>query len=366
MHQLRVIKNQEIIKTEDDIKRQFQDELISDYKKVLPIKLAKSTVPNVQSALSNYIPWLQDNELYIWEVEPDNYDSFVQHLSMNIAKSTIKNYNCHLSNLHDWLVSRKKTIIKQKFGVVVTNPIDYFNTPRYVPEDNHLPELPNEEIVNYYFQKERSELQKAKESKNRRQVYLIGRQLIAEQIMLKAGLRVDEVSKLNINNIDFENMKIIVLRGKGDKDRIVDLSDSLAVLIKWYIEQIYPLFNKKVSMFESVPLFVSERKARLSKKTIQSKMWEQQEEYNITIDQRFSPHGLRRLFATNLYKELYVEKHPDPLFYVKSQLGHVYISTTLKYCRIPQEFFFRHRNTAIESIRNRFEDKTEGGSYNDN
>src|SRR5665648_1190718 len=124
MQHFRLIKTQEIIRTEDDIKNQFQSDLISNYRKILPIKLSNSTIPTVQSALSNYLPWMQDNELYVWEVEPDDYDRFVQHLSVNLAKSTIKNYNCHLSNLYDWLASRKKRQIKEKFGITVINPID--------------------------------------------------------------------------------------------------------------------------------------------------------------------------------------------------------------------------------------------------
>ena len=39
MQHFRLIKTQEIVRTEDDIKNQFQSDLISSYKKILPIKL---------------------------------------------------------------------------------------------------------------------------------------------------------------------------------------------------------------------------------------------------------------------------------------------------------------------------------------
>jgi site-specific recombinase XerD len=178
--------------------------------------------------------------------------------------------------------------------------------------------------------------------------------------MLEAGLRVKEVSNLNLGNIDLEHMVITVIKGKGNKDRIVDISKRLGPILKWYLDNIYPLLIKDVKKEDilDLPLFISERKTRLSKTTIQYHLWKQQEAYNILLDKRFSPHGLRRLFATNLYMELCeMNYRGDPIFYIKGQLGHVFLSTTIKYTQVSQAYLSRLRFEADKQITEKLGDK---------
>jgi integrase/recombinase XerC len=330
-------------------KLNYENQLINSYREVIPIHYAKDAVRNFNSALSNYIPWLRDNDLYIWEIKNKDYDSFAKIMTSNLKNSTVVHYNCLLANFYDWMTSRKGEEVSEKYGVRPVNPIDKWNTPQRKQEDE-LPELPDNDVVNYYFQKEKIEFQEALQNNDRRQIIIMGRHITIEQIMYHAGLRLEEVSNLDRDDIDLETMVGVVRKGKGNKDRIFDISSRLGPVLKWYLEQIYPLRSKINNIGSELPLFISERKQRIATETIQGRMWLQQEKYNIPIDQRFSPHGFRRLFATNLYMELFEIGHPDPLMYIKGQLGHVYLSTTLKYCRIPQSYISRIRFESIKRI----------------
>lgn len=332
-------------------KNKYQQELVQQFGDIVDMRYANGTRATLNSALNHYLPWLQERKLWIWDVKPNVYDQFSKHLQINIKNATVVHYNTYLSNMYDWLVSRKKDDIYSLYGTNVVNPIDQWNTPKRPYKLEDLPELPNNEVVHYYLQREKKALKDAIESCDNRKACILARQLTAEYIMLLAGLRIAEVANLNVGSISFKDMLIIVKHGKGDKDRIVDMPGDLGKMLKWYIENahIYTIKGRKIEA--KTPLFLSEQNKKISKKTMQHRLWMQQQEYNVPIDQYFSPHGLRRLYATNLYKKLIDEKHPDPLTYIKIQLGHVFYSTTLKYCRVDEAIVSRSTNNAISSVR---------------
>lgn len=339
--------------TSPDVKLNYEAELLETYREIFPIHYAQDSIKSFNSALASYLPWLRDNGLYIWEVRNSDYDSFVKMLTSNLKNSTVVHYNCLLSNFYDWLKSRRGNQIFEQYGVQPINPIDRWNTPKRMNEEDELPDLPNNEVVNYYFQKEKAEFARALTERNVRQLLILGRQITAEKLMVEAGLRVDEVANLDWGDIDLVSMVIVVRNGKGNKDRVVDISSRLGRVLKWYKDQVCPL--QSINFDNNRPVFLSERRQRISKKTIQGRNWLQQEKYGIPVDQRFSPHGLRRLYATNLYMELFEHKHPDPIMYIKGQLGHTYLSTTLKYCRIPQSFVSRVRLESIALMKSELE-----------
>lgn len=359
-----LIKNELVVESDKSQRERFQEELINQYRTVFPIHFEAKSLVNFNSALANYLPWLSDNGLLIWEVKPKDYDLFINHLKNNLENSTIVHYNCLISNFYDWATTRKREDVYEKFGIQMVNPVDRFNTPKRKKDDEELVEVPDNDVVNYYFQRAKQDFAEAKRIGKNRDQLILARQIAADSIMQHAGLRVDEVASLDIGDIDFEKMLILVREGKGRKDRIVDLSLTLAPILKWYCEQVYPELPKPRKRTCN-PLFYSERRQRVSKKTIQWQMWVQMERYNIPIDQRFSPHGLRRLFATNLYLQLIQESHPDPIMYIKGQLGHVFVSTTLKYCRIPQAAIARMKEDAVAGVKSILSVKKNGGDIDD-
>ncbi len=347
---LRLIKSDQIENNETLEKRELQHTIIQAYREILPIRYAKGTISSWVSAMKHFEPWMEEQGLYLWDVKPYQFDVFSNALSKQISKGTHTNYNTQLSNFYDWIVQRQNDVIMRKFGVVIENPIDRWNTPQRKYAEDETPTVPNPEAVNYYFQRQKKDFADAKDNQHKRDIFLFGRRIAVGQVMLKAGLRVQEVTHLDIEDIDFDRMLIFVKAGKGNKDRIVDMTTDLAPVLKWYIDSIFPLLKAK-ERGRNQPLFLSEGKTRLAKPTIQHEFFRFQEVYNLPIDQRFTPHGLRRLFATNLYFQLQAERHPDPLMYIKSQLGHVFLSTTLKYCQIPESAFARVRRESYAIVK---------------
>lgn len=67
---------------------------------------------------------------------------------------------------------------------------------------------------------------------------LIDRTILS--IGFSTGLRVSEVCKLQVSNIHFDSKYIMIVNGKGRKDRIVPLSEKMEALLLEYIDEHNP------------------------------------------------------------------------------------------------------------------------------
>jgi len=139
-----------------------------------------------------------------------------------------------------------------------------------------------------------------------------------------AGLRVSELVKLKLTNIDSDRMTIHVQSGKGKKDRMVALSETLLEVLRAY----YKVYKPAVYLFESdckgVPYSTRSAQEVLRKaKAITG------------IFKKGSIHLLRHAYATHL-----LEAGTD-VRYIQELLGHKSLSTTMLYTHVAQ------RDTAI-------------------
>jgi site-specific recombinase XerC len=56
-------------------------------------------------------------------------------------------------------------------------------------------------------------------------------------LMLRCGLRVNEVANLTLNSIDYSRSQIVVRDGKGNKDRVVYISNDAASALAGYLKK---------------------------------------------------------------------------------------------------------------------------------
>jgi integrase/recombinase XerD len=153
------------------------------------------------------------------------------------------------------------------------------------------------------------------------------RNLCMMQLMLDAGLRTSEVLKLRVRDIDWMSGKLTVVRGKGDKDRVLWLNeDALDRLREWRERR--PEQPPKASA-EPGFLFTTLRgdpvRDNYYRKTVKR--------YAVKagIFKDVHPHTLRHTFATDLYRET------KNIRMVQKALGHADISTTMLYTHIVDE-----------------------------
>jgi len=131
------------------------------------------------------------------------------------------------------------------------------------------------------------------------------------------GMRVGEVAHLMLKDIDFERQVIYVRQGKGRKDRMVPLSQTLATQLLKYVAHYHPFEY----VFES-----QERTGPVAERTLQKVFQSSCEKVGILKEVSF--HSLRHSFATHL-----LESGVD-LRYIQELLGHANSKTTEIYTHV--------------------------------
>lgn len=140
------------------------------------------------------------------------------------------------------------------------------------------------------------------------------------ELMYSSGLRLAELSGLNIDNLDFTDCTVTVI-GKGNKTRTVPVGRLALGQLKAWLK----VRAKRVATAQKA-LFISRRGGRLSNRAIQQRLAELSARQG--LDHRVHPHMLRHSFASHL-----LESSGD-LRAVQELLGHANLSTTQIYTHL--------------------------------
>jgi site-specific recombinase XerD len=159
------------------------------------------------------------------------------------------------------------------------------------------------------------------------------------RLMLRCGLRVEEVANLSLGDIDIKQRRILVVDGKGGKDRVVYISDDAVDGLMAYLKQRSHRRAKKVFLVEKG----NYKGQPISVRGIQKRM----EYYAKKSGLKLSCHHLRHTMATQL---LNAEAQAES---IQDLLGHNWISTTERYCKVSNVKVKRDYFNAMEKILNR-------------
>jgi site-specific recombinase XerD len=142
-------------------------------------------------------------------------------------------------------------------------------------------------------------------------------------LFLNCGLRLSELISIDINKI---NNDILTVIGKGSKERTVYLNKACIDAINNYLK-VRPVDDVE----DKNALFLSERKRRISKRTVQYLVKKYIGISNLDME-KYSPHKLRHTAATLMYKYGKVDIRS-----IQQILGHENISTTQIYTHLDDE-----------------------------
>jgi integrase/recombinase XerD len=137
-----------------------------------------------------------------------------------------------------------------------------------------------------------------------------------------AGLRVSEIVHLKIADIDSKRMQILIERGKGKKDRYVNLSPVLLDILRSYMSTYKP--RPGYYLFES-----DTTRQAYPTRTVQQIFTNAKNKAG--IKKEVGIHSLRHSFATHL-----LDKGTD-IKYIKDLLGHFSIKTTERYLHVSKK-----------------------------
>jgi site-specific recombinase XerD len=168
-------------------------------------------------------------------------------------------------------------------------------------------------------------------------------------LMLRCGLRVQEVADLTVDAVDCQRKQIFVSKGKGGKDRIVYVSEDARSALGAYL-------SKRSAKGKSLFLVQkgTMRGQPLSVRGIQKRM----EYYARKSRLNVSCHRLRHTMATQLLNA------DADLATIQDLLGHGQITTTQRYCWVAnlkvQRDYYKAMEVVLQRTQARGEDDNEG------
>jgi integrase/recombinase XerD len=140
------------------------------------------------------------------------------------------------------------------------------------------------------------------------------------ELLYAGGVRVSEVADARLEDLKLE-MGYIMVRGKGDKERMVPLGTPAQQALRQYLKDVREeIVGKKISPL----LFVAAGGRRLTRQRV----WQLVGKASLASGRHASPHMLRHSCATHM-----VENGAD-LRTVQTILGHSDISTTQIYTHV--------------------------------
>jgi integrase/recombinase XerC len=231
-----------------------------------------------------------------------------------------------LSELHT--AQKKKSSIARKLaalrtffqflireGVVEMNPAKLVSTPRL---DKKLPNHLSVEDAVRFIETPDVETELGK------------RDRAILEMLYGTGVRVSELTKLNLHDIDFKN-KMLRVKGKRRKERIVPFGDPALHALMKYLTEVRNAFlnNAPIAERETDAVFLNYQGTRITTRSVGRMV----DKY-ITLCagiHNISPHALRHSFATHL-----LDSGAD-LRDIQELLGHARLSTTQIYTHVSME-----------------------------
>jgi integrase/recombinase XerC len=147
------------------------------------------------------------------------------------------------------------------------------------------------------------------------------RDLAMFELFYSSGLRLSELSALDMGDLDLSDRSLLVRSGKGGKSRVLPIGGKAVAAINNWLQG-----RAKMTVIDNVALFVTAKGRRLGQRSIELRLSQWCKKKG--IDQHIHPHMLRHSFASHL-----LESSQD-LRAVQELLGHSNISTTQIYTHL--------------------------------
>ena len=260
---------------------------------------SENTVEAYTHDIDYLLNYLRNENLKTEDVKLDNLENFAAVLyEFGIASSSQARILCGVRSFFKYLVIS---------GILKDDPSELLEAPTV---GEHLPEVLSTEEIDRM--EAVIDLSKWEGQRNKAII----------ELLFSCGLRVSELVNLKFNDI-FERDKFLRIIGKGDKERLVPISESALHEIKLWL---YDRNLMKIKPGEQDYVFLNRRSAHLTRTMILIMIKRTAEEAGIT--KTVSPHTLRHSFATELLKG------GADLRAIQEMLGHENIKTTQIYTHI--------------------------------
>ena len=152
------------------------------------------------------------------------------------------------------------------------------------------------------------------------------------ELFYSSGLRLSELTRLNVADVNFSDETVRVL-GKGNKTRVVPVGAYARQALQAWLA-----LRAGLAPVEETALFVDQRGRPMSQRTVQRRVATWATRQGIT--QHVHPHMLRHSFASHVLQS------SGDLRAVQEMLGHASISTTQVYTHLDYQYLAKAYDAA--------------------
>ena len=277
--------------------------------------LSEHTLRNYSSDLEQFLSHLASRPLPSFGRRTFPEIRQIDHLTIREWLATL-----HSSQKKKTSVARKLAALRTFFqfllreGIVDLNPAKLVSTPRL---EKRLPQHVSVEEAIRFIETPDKETDLGK------------RDRAMLELMYGTGVRVSELTKLNLEDVDTKN-KLIRVMGKRRKERIVPFGDPAREALRTYLDiRDHFLQNAPLAEREANVLFVNYQGTRITTRSV-GRMVEKYIRICAGMHD-ISPHALRHSFATHL-----LDSGAD-LRDIQELLGHARLSSTQIYTHVSME-----------------------------
>ena len=274
-------------------------ELLKEYVAYLRVEkgLRPLTCEAYERDLLQFAEYLEGERLSLMAVRHAQVAGFLEHLKRHgvESRSAARKLSC-LRGFYKWLLLDKK--IERDPTLNLESPATWKVLPKSLAETEvtAMLERGNPENADAITLRDRAIL----------------------ELLYAGGLRVSELTGLHEEDLSLDAGRVLV-RGKGDKERIVPLGRAAVEAVEKYLREGRPLLARKRGARDG-HLFLSARGAGLTRQWV----WRLVK----AADGHASPHMLRHSCATHMVE------HGADLRTVQTLLGHADIATTQVYTHL--------------------------------
>jgi integrase/recombinase XerD len=265
--------------------------------------LSQNTISSYIGDISQYALFLEKyhNITKPNDIEKRHIEGFLKSMKKQVSSKSIARKLTALKSFHHFLALEKET--DEDFAKAFPSPKTEKSLPQVLSVD---------EVVSILKQVD--------------QTKTLGlRNAALLELIYGSGLRVSELLDIKMEDIHL-NQSYLMVKGKGDKERMVPISDMSVIALRNYIVKSRELLlNNQKNQF----LFLNQKGIRLSRQGFFKLLKKLATDAKVKTE--CSPHTLRHSFATHL-----LENGMD-LRTLQSLLGHEDISTTQIYTHISQK-----------------------------
>jgi len=250
----------------------------------------------------------------------------------NITHLLIREFIAHLldQRLEKSSIARKLAAIRSFFkfavreGLVIRNPARMVATPK-LPKK--IPSIVSAEDLSAFLDgvvaaPAKTSARRGQPDNGEHNRLLVKRDRAILEMLYAAGLRVSELTGLNLADVDRKELMLRV-RGKGSKERIVPYGGKAEQALEAYDPVRQSILRKAKSRGDNQAVFLNHFGTRLTQRSVGRILKKYARLFDVNWD--LHPHSLRHAFATHLLTD------GADLRAIQELLGHSSLSTTQRY-----------------------------------